>query len=166
MRVGQTEGAGPENRSQASVAVGGQFPSSAGVAPTGVAGATNRGGRSSQACAVCASLSAVERREAQAPTSLGPRVSSGRFRVTGPAQRAGGPLARVCRGCRRAPLAGLCGGSAGGCRCTLWGFASPWRLPALHPLVSRDGKRERAVPAPFKKTKPPGGEALASEPAD
>ena len=41
----------------------------------------------------------VERREVLAPTSLGLRVSSGRFRVTGPAQRAGGPLARVRRGC-------------------------------------------------------------------
>src|SRR5438477_5523304 len=31
-----------------------------------------------------------------------------------------------------------------------WGLANPGRLPALHPLVSRDGKRDTGAPAPQK----------------
>ena len=68
---------------------------------------------------------AVEPREAQRPTSLAART----------------------------PIAAILGNgdiAVGAIKRTLfrsvWGLASPWRLPALHPLVEGKGKRETGRP--------------------
>jgi len=56
------------------------------------------------------------------------------------------------RGARADPLAkGLPVGCA--THAPLWGLRKPWRLPALHPSRLRGTEKERAIPAPLKKTK-------------
>src|SRR4051812_25107605 len=93
---------------------------------------------SSQACADCASLSAVERREAQPLSPKGARVP-GQASQTCLDRRAERALARPVRG-----------------------LASPWRLPALHGPSARTGEGKRGKRRTrAAKTKNRAGGALA-----
>jgi len=87
--------------------------------PSGPRPGKESGMESSQACADCASLSAVERREAQPLSPKGARVP-GQASQTCLVRRAERALARPVRG-----------------------LASPWRLPALHAPPYPPRKRER-----------------------
>jgi hypothetical protein len=107
-------------------------------------------------------------RRGGAPGGAGPYVTGvarlqRRVRVTGLDRGArAGPPQGSAEGAPAAPLAELYGGFAKGCLVSIpWGLASPWRLPALHPLVSRERKRGTGRPGALKKTKPLGSAVLA-----
>jgi len=68
---------------------------------------------------------AVEPREAQRPTSLAARTPTAAILGNGD----------IAVGAMKRTLAR-----------SVWGLAGPWRLPALHPLVGGEGKREKTPP--------------------
>src|SRR5439155_20105338 len=89
----------------------------------------------------------VERREALAPTSLGSRIPGGGPRWARP--RCAGRSLRK--------------GSAKGVSQTPKGPRKPLAPPGAPSPRSRDGKKGKGAPAPFKKSKPRGSGALARE---